>query len=108
MNVCVCVCVSVCVYVHEHVCVSLLYEPVCVCVSLSFMNKCLSRMNICGSCVSFSLFFMNMCVSFTSYHCHLYPYPSSREERTDVVEGLGTRIQDLNTVQPLIAMAPAW
>ncbi|XP_056447615.1 V-type proton ATPase 116 kDa subunit a isoform X1 [Gadus chalcogrammus] len=32
------------------------------------------------------------------YHCHLYPYPSSREERTDVVEGLGTRIQDLNTV----------
>ncbi|CAL8247786.1 unnamed protein product [Merluccius merluccius] len=32
------------------------------------------------------------------YHCHLYPYPSSSEERTDVVEGLGTRIQDLHTV----------
>ncbi|XP_010774959.1 V-type proton ATPase 116 kDa subunit a isoform 2 [Notothenia coriiceps] len=32
------------------------------------------------------------------YHCHLYPYPSSNEERNDVVEGLGTRIQDLHTV----------
>uniref|UniRef100_A0A8D0CN50 V-type proton ATPase subunit a n=1 Tax=Sander lucioperca TaxID=283035 RepID=A0A8D0CN50_SANLU len=32
------------------------------------------------------------------YHCHLYPYPSSNEERTDVVEGLRTRIQDLHTV----------
>ncbi|XP_003974948.1 V-type proton ATPase 116 kDa subunit a [Takifugu rubripes] len=32
------------------------------------------------------------------YHCHLYPYPSSNEERNDVLEGLKTRIQDLHTV----------
>ncbi|MBN3282907.1 VPP2 ATPase, partial [Polyodon spathula] len=32
------------------------------------------------------------------YHCHTYPYPSSNEERRDVVEGLKTRIQDLHTV----------
>ncbi|TRY81906.1 hypothetical protein DNTS_013376 [Danionella cerebrum] len=32
------------------------------------------------------------------YHCHLYPYPNSNEERADVVEGLRTRIQDLHTV----------
>ncbi|KAM9446196.1 V-type proton ATPase 116 kDa subunit a isoform 1-T1 [Clarias gariepinus] len=32
------------------------------------------------------------------YHCHLYPYPNSNEERNDVVEGLRTRIQDLHTV----------
>uniref|UniRef100_A0AAY4CHD4 V-type proton ATPase subunit a n=1 Tax=Denticeps clupeoides TaxID=299321 RepID=A0AAY4CHD4_9TELE len=32
------------------------------------------------------------------YHCHLYPYPSSNEERTDVVNGLRSRIQDLHTV----------
>uniref|UniRef100_A0A8C6PGF9 V-type proton ATPase subunit a n=1 Tax=Nothobranchius furzeri TaxID=105023 RepID=A0A8C6PGF9_NOTFU len=32
------------------------------------------------------------------YHCHLYPYPSSNNERNDVVEGLRTRIQDLYTV----------
>uniref|UniRef100_A0A4W4GCS6 V-type proton ATPase subunit a n=1 Tax=Electrophorus electricus TaxID=8005 RepID=A0A4W4GCS6_ELEEL len=32
------------------------------------------------------------------YHCHLYPYPSSNEERADVVDGLQTRIQDLHTV----------
>ncbi|KAG7489616.1 V-type proton ATPase 116 kDa subunit a [Solea senegalensis] len=32
------------------------------------------------------------------YHCHLYPYPTNNDERTDVVEGLGTRIQDLHTV----------
>ncbi|XP_056602052.1 V-type proton ATPase 116 kDa subunit a [Triplophysa dalaica] len=32
------------------------------------------------------------------YHCHLYPYPNSNEERSDVVEGLRTRIQDLHTV----------
>ncbi|XP_061672926.1 V-type proton ATPase 116 kDa subunit a [Syngnathoides biaculeatus] len=32
------------------------------------------------------------------YHCHVYPYPSSNEERNDVVQGLGTRIQDLHTV----------
>uniref|UniRef100_A0AAQ4RN54 V-type proton ATPase subunit a n=1 Tax=Gasterosteus aculeatus aculeatus TaxID=481459 RepID=A0AAQ4RN54_GASAC len=32
------------------------------------------------------------------YHCHLYPYPSTNEERNDVVEGLRTRIQDLHTV----------
>uniref|UniRef100_A0AAQ4QTY8 V-type proton ATPase subunit a n=1 Tax=Gasterosteus aculeatus aculeatus TaxID=481459 RepID=A0AAQ4QTY8_GASAC len=34
----------------------------------------------------------------TFYHCHLYPYPSTNEERNDVVEGLRTRIQDLHTV----------
>ncbi|KAA0716950.1 V-type proton ATPase 116 kDa subunit a isoform 2 [Triplophysa tibetana] len=32
------------------------------------------------------------------YHCHLYPYPNSNEERADVVEGLRTRIQDLHMV----------
>ncbi|KAL7840008.1 hypothetical protein SRHO_G00266660 [Serrasalmus rhombeus] len=32
------------------------------------------------------------------YHCHLYPYPNSNEERADVVDGLRTRIQDLHTV----------
>ncbi|KAL4636118.1 V-type proton ATPase 116 kDa subunit a [Arapaima gigas] len=32
------------------------------------------------------------------YHCHLYPYPNSNEERKEVVEGLRTRIQDLNIV----------
>nr|UQS87550.1 ATPase H+ transporting V0 subunit a2b [Rhamdia quelen] len=32
------------------------------------------------------------------YHCHLYPYPNSNDERNDVVEGLRTRIQDLHTV----------
>nr|XP_006640305.1 PREDICTED: V-type proton ATPase 116 kDa subunit a isoform 2 isoform X3 [Lepisosteus oculatus] len=32
------------------------------------------------------------------YHCHLYPYPGSNEERNEVVEGLRTRIQDLHTV----------
>ncbi|XP_014026158.1 V-type proton ATPase 116 kDa subunit a2 isoform X4 [Salmo salar] len=31
------------------------------------------------------------------YHCHVYPYPNSNEERNDVVEGLRTRIQDLHT-----------
>uniref|UniRef100_A0A665V7Q9 V-type proton ATPase subunit a n=1 Tax=Echeneis naucrates TaxID=173247 RepID=A0A665V7Q9_ECHNA len=37
-------------------------------------------------------------LSSSFYHCHLYPYPSSNEERNDVVEGLRTRIQDLHTV----------
>lgn len=37
-------------------------------------------------------------ISSCSYHCHLYPYPSSNEERNDVLEGLKTRIQDLHTV----------
>uniref|UniRef100_A0A8C9TJM2 V-type proton ATPase subunit a n=1 Tax=Scleropages formosus TaxID=113540 RepID=A0A8C9TJM2_SCLFO len=32
------------------------------------------------------------------YHCHLYPYPNSNEERREVVEGLKSRIQDLNIV----------
>ncbi|XP_052449287.1 V-type proton ATPase 116 kDa subunit a 2 isoform X1 [Carassius gibelio] len=32
------------------------------------------------------------------YHCHLYPYPNSNEERNDVVEGLRTRIQDLHMI----------
>ncbi|XP_010077404.1 PREDICTED: V-type proton ATPase 116 kDa subunit a isoform 2 [Pterocles gutturalis] len=32
------------------------------------------------------------------YHCHVYPYPNTTEERTAVVEGLNTRIQDLHTV----------
>lgn len=40
----------------------------------------------------------NMIFPFHSYHCHVYPYPSSNEERNDVVEGLRTRIQDLHTV----------
>lgn len=38
-------------------------------------------------------------ISLHSYHCHLYPYPSSNDERNDVVEGLRTRIQDLHTVR---------
>lgn len=32
------------------------------------------------------------------YHCHLYPYPNSYEERREVLEGLKTRIEDLHTV----------
>ncbi|XP_057687516.1 V-type proton ATPase 116 kDa subunit a [Corythoichthys intestinalis] len=32
------------------------------------------------------------------YHCHVYPYPNSNEERNSVVQGLNTRIQDLHTV----------
>ncbi|NXX44222.1 VPP2 ATPase, partial [Tricholaema leucomelas] len=32
------------------------------------------------------------------YHCHVYPYPNSTEERSAVVEGLNVRIQDLHTV----------
>ncbi|XP_036609429.1 V-type proton ATPase 116 kDa subunit a2 [Trichosurus vulpecula] len=32
------------------------------------------------------------------YHCHVYPYPSTVEERKEVHEGLNTRIQDLYTV----------
>ncbi|KAL0979347.1 hypothetical protein UPYG_G00183950 [Umbra pygmaea] len=32
------------------------------------------------------------------YHCHVYPYPNSTEERDNVVEGLRTRIQDLHNV----------
>uniref|UniRef100_F7CP46 V-type proton ATPase subunit a n=1 Tax=Ornithorhynchus anatinus TaxID=9258 RepID=F7CP46_ORNAN len=32
------------------------------------------------------------------YHCHVYPYPSTAEERKEVNEGLNTRIQDLYTV----------
>ncbi|XP_063051670.1 V-type proton ATPase 116 kDa subunit a [Engraulis encrasicolus] len=32
------------------------------------------------------------------YHCHLYPYPNSNEERADVIDGLKMRIQDLHTV----------
>uniref|UniRef100_A0A8C7LHV5 V-type proton ATPase subunit a n=1 Tax=Oncorhynchus kisutch TaxID=8019 RepID=A0A8C7LHV5_ONCKI len=36
--------------------------------------------------------------SCSAYHCHVYPYPNSNEERNDVVEGLRTRIQDLHTV----------
>ncbi|XP_071428305.1 V-type proton ATPase 116 kDa subunit a 2 [Pithys albifrons albifrons] len=32
------------------------------------------------------------------YHCHVYPYPDSTEERRAVVEGLNVRIQDLTTV----------
>lgn len=33
-----------------------------------------------------------------SYHCHVYPYPNSMEEREAVVEGLNVRIQDLHIV----------
>ncbi|XP_076854084.1 V-type proton ATPase 116 kDa subunit a isoform X2 [Brachyhypopomus gauderio] len=32
------------------------------------------------------------------YHCHLYPYPTSNDERAIVKDGLHTRIQDLHTV----------
>ncbi|XP_053136196.1 V-type proton ATPase 116 kDa subunit a 2 isoform X2 [Hemicordylus capensis] len=32
------------------------------------------------------------------YHCHIYPYPSTPEERRTVIEGLQVRIQDLNIV----------
>lgn len=34
----------------------------------------------------------------SSYHCHVYPYPSTAEERKEIQEGLSTRIQDLYTV----------
>ncbi|XP_044296433.1 V-type proton ATPase 116 kDa subunit a2 isoform X2 [Varanus komodoensis] len=32
------------------------------------------------------------------YHCHVYPYPSTPEERRTVMEGLQVRIQDLHIV----------
>ncbi|XP_049625162.1 V-type proton ATPase 116 kDa subunit a 2 [Suncus etruscus] len=32
------------------------------------------------------------------YHCHVYPYPNTVEERREIQEGLSTRIQDLYTV----------
>ncbi|XP_050779466.1 V-type proton ATPase 116 kDa subunit a 2 isoform X1 [Gopherus flavomarginatus] len=32
------------------------------------------------------------------YHCHVYPYPNTTEERRDVIEGLNVRIQDLHVV----------
>uniref|UniRef100_A0A8C3J7W2 V-type proton ATPase subunit a n=1 Tax=Calidris pygmaea TaxID=425635 RepID=A0A8C3J7W2_9CHAR len=32
------------------------------------------------------------------YHCHVYPYPNSLEERRTVVEGLNVRIQELHIV----------
>ncbi|GCB82177.1 hypothetical protein scyTo_0021547, partial [Scyliorhinus torazame] len=32
------------------------------------------------------------------YHCHVYPYPNTNQERKDIVAGLNTRIQDLHTV----------
>ncbi|XP_063000449.1 V-type proton ATPase 116 kDa subunit a 2 [Elgaria multicarinata webbii] len=32
------------------------------------------------------------------YHCHIYPYPSTPEERRIVMEGLQVRIQDLHVV----------
>ncbi|KAH0502286.1 V-type proton ATPase 116 kDa subunit a isoform 2 [Microtus ochrogaster] len=31
------------------------------------------------------------------YHCHVYPYPNTAEERREIQEGLNTRIQDLYT-----------
>jgi hypothetical protein len=34
----------------------------------------------------------------SSYHCHIYPYPNTAEERKEIQEGLNTRIQDLYTV----------
>ena len=34
----------------------------------------------------------------SSYHCHVYPYPNTAEERREIQEGLNTRIQDLYTV----------
>ncbi|PIO37974.1 hypothetical protein AB205_0049190, partial [Aquarana catesbeiana] len=33
-----------------------------------------------------------------SYHCHVYPYPNSSEERQEIIFGLNTRIQDLQAV----------
>ncbi|KAG9487631.1 V-type proton ATPase 116 kDa subunit a 2 [Eleutherodactylus coqui] len=32
------------------------------------------------------------------YHCHMYPYPNSSEERQEIISGLNTRIQDLHAV----------
>ncbi|XP_014373589.2 V-type proton ATPase 116 kDa subunit a [Alligator sinensis] len=32
------------------------------------------------------------------YHCHVYPYPNTTEERRTVIEELNVRIQDLHTV----------
>nr|XP_006119744.1 V-type proton ATPase 116 kDa subunit a isoform X2 [Pelodiscus sinensis] len=32
------------------------------------------------------------------YHCHVYPYPNTTEERREVIEGLNVRIQDLHVV----------
>ncbi|XP_068594441.1 V-type proton ATPase 116 kDa subunit a [Brachionichthys hirsutus] len=32
------------------------------------------------------------------YHCHLYPYPTSNDDRNHIVEGIKIRIQDLHTV----------
>ncbi|XP_034284587.1 V-type proton ATPase 116 kDa subunit a 2 [Pantherophis guttatus] len=32
------------------------------------------------------------------YHCHIYPYPSTPEERRTVMDGLHVRIQDLHIV----------
>ncbi|XP_040203269.1 V-type proton ATPase 116 kDa subunit a2 [Rana temporaria] len=32
------------------------------------------------------------------YHCHVYPYPNSSEERQEIISGLNTRIQDLQAV----------
>lgn len=39
--------------------------------------------------------------SVLSYHCHVYPYPNTAEERREIQEGLNTRIQDLYTVSKL-------
>uniref|UniRef100_A0A8D0L8M1 V-type proton ATPase subunit a n=1 Tax=Sphenodon punctatus TaxID=8508 RepID=A0A8D0L8M1_SPHPU len=35
------------------------------------------------------------------YHCHVYPYPNTGEERRAVIEGLQVRIQDLHTVSKM-------
>ncbi|XP_063820553.1 V-type proton ATPase 116 kDa subunit a 2 [Pseudophryne corroboree] len=32
------------------------------------------------------------------YHCHVYPYPNSSEEREDIISALNIRIQDLHSV----------
>ncbi|KAM4708352.1 V-type proton ATPase 116 kDa subunit a 2 [Discoglossus pictus] len=32
------------------------------------------------------------------FHCHIYPYPGSSDERKEIMLGLNTRIQDLHTV----------
>ncbi|XP_069817029.1 V-type proton ATPase 116 kDa subunit a 2 isoform X1 [Dendropsophus ebraccatus] len=32
------------------------------------------------------------------YHCHMYPYPNSSEERQEIISGLNMRIQDLHAV----------
>ena len=45
------------------------------------------------------------CILSSSYHCHVYPYPNTAEERKGIQEGLNTRIQDLYTVSKRVTVA---